>query len=97
MTSLIVDFLLDRLLQLLRMLEQILEQADRLGIIVSVGQALITREAEVEGFPHGHGAVLVEEGGLFLFADDAEHRAGAPVRQVVVAALELDGAGWPPC
>ena len=31
------------------------------------------------------------KGTHLLFADDAEHGAGAPVGQVVIAALELDG------
>ena len=41
---------------------------------------------------HHIGAVRLENRAQGLFADDAEHRARAPVRQVMVAAVELDRA-----
>ena len=39
-----------------------------------------------------YGAVVIEEGTLLSFSNGTEYRAGAPVGQMVVAGVELDGA-----
>ena len=88
----IFHFLIGRCFQQLRVFQQLLEQADGLGVIIAVCQTLINGEAQIEHFAHFDRAVLVIDRALRLFADDAEHRAGAPVRQMMIAAVELNGA-----
>ena len=74
------------------MREQVLEEPDALGIVIAVGNALVDREAEVDRLAHGDEAVLIVKRRPLLLADDAEERAGAPVRKMVVAAAQTDGA-----
>ena len=72
------------------MREQVLEEPDALGIVIAVGNALVDREAEVDRLAHGDEAVLIVKRRPLLLADDAEERAGAPVREMVVAAAQTE-------
>ena len=74
------------------MRKNVLEQADALGIVVAVGKALVDGETQLYAISHGVAAIVVIERTLFHLADDDEQRGGTPVVEVVVAALELDGA-----
>src|SRR5699024_5959110 len=50
-------------LQQFRALQQFFQQADGLGVVVPVGQALVDGEAQLHGLPHLRAAVGAEEGG----------------------------------
>ena len=69
-----------------------LQQPDGLGIVIAVRQTLVNGETQIQRLLHGHGAVRGVDGPHGLLPDDAEQGAGTPVGQVVIAALELDGA-----
>ena len=88
----ILDFLICRRFQQLGVLQELTKKLDRLGIIVPVGKALVDGKAQVQHLVHFICTVCFEDRAQGLFADDAEHRARAPVRQVMVAAVELDRA-----
>ena len=90
--SVIIDLLFKWQLEQLGVREQVLEEPDALGIVIAVGNALVDRKAEVDRLAHGDEAVLIVKRRPLLFADDAEERAGAPVRKMVVAAAQADGA-----
>jgi len=65
---------------------------DCFRIIITIGQPLINREAEIQRFVQFNAPVFMDNRTIFLFSDDAENGAGAPVREMVIAAVELDGA-----
>lgn len=62
------------------------------GVVVAVGQALVDGDAQVHRGPHLKVAVGEKHGPVLDFPDEANHGAGAPVGQMVIAALHLDGA-----
>ena len=79
-------------LQQLRIFQQLFEQANCFGVIISVRNSLVYRKAKIHAVAHFKRAVLIEEGVLLPFAHHAEYGAGAPVGQVMIAALQLYGA-----
>ena len=64
---------------------------DCFRIIITIGQPLINREAEIQRFVQFNAPVFMDNRTIFLFSDDAENGAGAPVRQMMITAVELNG------
>ena len=88
----VFDFLICRRLQQFGFFQKLSQQLDCLGVIVAVGKALVDRESQIQHLVHLVAAVGLENRTQRFFTDDAEHRAGAPVCQVMVAAVQLDRA-----
>ena len=92
MLKLVFNRLAQGKLQQLRIFQQLFEQANCFGVIISVRNSLVYRKAKIYAVPHFKRAVLIEEGIVLPFAHHAEYGAGAPVGQVVITALQLYGA-----
>ena len=87
-----MEFLLGGDVEQRRLGKEFSEQAHGLCVVISVGNALVEREAQVERGLDRNGTIRAVERLHVLFADHDEDGVGAPVCEVVIARVELDGA-----